>query len=168
MNKNKTPESYEVLLKNIKEILGETPDNSLLILENSAGDKIGQKLEELGGIISDIGNPRLRICLDTCHLHAAGYDLSTPQKLDVFLQEFDKLIGLSRLEVWHLNDSRDEFASSRDRHENIGEGKVGAETLKLILNHPKLCNLSFILEVPGVEGDGPDKENIERVKGLIK
>ncbi len=158
----------KLLIKRIKTILASTPSGALFIAENSGTRKIGQTLDELSEVVNEVNNSRLRICLDTCHLHVAGYDLCGKEKLEAFLKEFDKKIGLERLECFHLNDSRDEFGSLRDRHDNIGEGKVGKEVFKLILNHPKLKHLPFILEVPGFDDQGPDQKNVELVQSLSR
>jgi deoxyribonuclease-4 len=82
------------------------------------------------------------------------------------LEEFNQKIGLNKLVVWHLNDSRDPFASGRDRHENIGQGTIGQEEFRLIINHPQLKLLPFIIETPGFVGQGPDKKNLDILKGL--
>ncbi len=167
-------ERYPLLIRNIKAVLKKAPKDVLFIIEDMGMWKIGRSLDEIASIISDVcaGAPdvncqRLKVCLDTCHLHVAGYDLSTKEKLDDFLKEFDKDIGLDRLECFHINDSRDEFGSLRDRHENIGGGKVGKDVFKLVLNHPKLKHLPFLLEVPGFDDQGPDKKNVEILKSLI-
>lgn len=165
---NEQDSFYNLFIANIKEILSKTPEDTYFIIENAGNKKIGLRLEEIGDIIKDIGNPRVRVCLDTCHLHAAGYDLSSAEKLDSFLNEFDKLIGLKNLELIHLNDSKDPLGSFRDRHENIGKGNVGEDVFKLLVNHPKLQQTSFILEVPGYDDKGPDKENIDIVKSFIR
>lgn len=156
---------HEILQRNIMEVLDATPKDTLFIVENAGTRKIGQKLDEIGMITK--WDPRLRVCLDTCHLHAAGYDLSDPEKLDLFLKTFDVVVGLEKLELIHINDSRDEFGSLRDRHENIGEGKVGMEVFRLLLNHSKTKSLPFIAEVPGFEGAGPDRKNLEILKNLV-
>lgn len=160
-------EDYWVVVGRIQEILDSTPEETLLILENSGNRKIGVKLEELGEIIREVGNPRVRVCLDTCHLHAAGYDIRTKEKLDEFLTYFDATIGADSLEVWHANDSRDPFGSFRDRHDNIGEGMVGREVFQLLLNHPRMKTIPFIAETPGFDGNGPDKKNLDILKSLI-
>ncbi|MDO8564947.1 MAG: deoxyribonuclease IV [bacterium] len=159
---------YELLIKNIKDILEKTPENTFFIIENAGTRKIGRTLEEIASIVSNVNSQRLKVCLDTCHLHAAGYDLRSPKKLQEFLEEFDRAVGLSRLEVFHLNDSRDAFGSLADRHQNIGEGAVGKEVFKGILNHPKLKHLSFIIETPGFDDRGPDKKNLDILKSMIK
>lgn len=158
---------YETLLENTREILAETPEESLFIIENVATRKIGRLLDELAQIVSDLNNPRVKVCLDTCHLHAAGYDLSTAEKLEAFLNEFDTKIGLDKIELFHLNDSRDPFGSMRDRHDNLGQGEVPESVFKLLLNHSKLTHIPFILETPGFDKKGPDKQNIAIAKGYI-
>ncbi len=160
-------ENYQTLIKNIKEVLKNAPKDVLFLIEDAGTRKIGRRIEEIGKIIRDIGDDRLRVCLDTCHLHAAGYDLRTKEKFDDFLKLFDKEVGLDRLELFHINDSRDPFGSLRDRHENIGEGAVGREVFTLLLNHPKTRNLSFISETPGFDGNGPDKKNLDILRSLV-
>jgi deoxyribonuclease-4 len=159
--------NYTVLIKNIQKVLDNTPDETYLILENSGTRKIGQVIEQLAEIVTDVANKRLRICLDTCHLHAAGYDLKKIDNFDSFLNNFDKKIGLDRLHAIHLNDSRDLLGSLRDRHDNIGEGNVGVEVFRNFLNNKFTQKLPFILEVPGFDNKGPDKINLDLVKKLI-
>jgi len=147
-------DSQERLLRsNVLEILEKTPENTYLIAENAGTRKIGQTLEEL----YEIGtwHPRIKICLDTCHLHVAGFHLR-----DFKMRE--------KLEVIHANDSKDEFGSLRDRHENIGQGKVGFGEFKKIMNDSRLKNIPFILEVPGFHGEGPDAENLNILKSLCR
>lgn len=159
---------YDLLISHIKTILKKTPSNTLFIIENMGMRKIGRDLAEIAQIMSDVSSQRLKVCLDTCHLHAAGYDMTTREKLDEFLEMFDRTIGLERLECFHINDSRDEFDSLRDRHDNIGEGKVGKDVFKLLINHPKTKHLPFILEVPGFDDTGPDKKNMDILKSFVK
>lgn len=158
--------SYETLIKNCKEVLSTAPKDVLFIIENAGTKKIGATFDEIGQIIKDLDDPRVRVCVDTCHSHAAGYDLSTKEKLEGFLNLFDSLIGISKLELFHCNDSKDPLGAFRDRHENIGEGKVGLETVKLLLNHETTKQLPFILEVPGYDKKGPDKKNIDTLLAL--
>lgn len=160
------PADYSLLVTSIKEILQKTPYDTYFIIENAGNRKIGLKFEEIGKIIKEVGSDRVKVCLDTCHANDAGYDFSTAEKLDEFLQEFDQLIGLDRLEVIHTNDSRNPRGSLRDQHANIGEGTIGINVFPLLLHHPKLKKLPFILEVPG-EGSGPTKESIDSLKKLL-
>lgn len=155
------------LILNIKEILKNTPENTLFIIENSGTKKIGQDLSEISEIIKEINSGRLRICLDTCHLYSAGYKFETKAEFDFFLEKLAKLDLINRLELWHLNDSKDHFGSGRDRHENIGQGKIGLKEFEIILNHPKMKNLPFIIETPGFDKKGPDKKNLYILKSLI-
>jgi deoxyribonuclease-4 len=160
--------NFPVLIENIKKVLDNSPENSYFLAENAGNRKIGKDLEELARIVEGVNNPRLRICLDTCHLYSAGYDIVKPDETDKLLEWFDTRIGLDKLEVIHLNDSRDPFGSFRDRHENIGEGTLDIETFRYWINHPKLASVPFILEVPGLDKKGPDKHNVDLVKSLIK
>jgi deoxyribonuclease-4 len=161
-------DTFNGVTKNIKKILSETPEDTFLILENAGNRKIGKDLQDLADILGQVDNPRVRICLDTCHLHAAGYDLRTSESFEAFLQDFDKKIGLNKLEVIHANDSRDPFSSLRDRHENIGKGEVGINVFTHLLNHPQTKHLPFIIETPGFDDKGPDKANLDILKSLIK
>ncbi len=164
----RTSESYKNLISQLKTVLEETPKNTVLILENAGNRKIGRTIEQLSNILEDVNDDRIKVCLDTCHLHAAGYDLNSQDNFENFLSDFDNKIGFNKLEVMHLNDSRDEFGSLRDRHENIGEGKVGIQVFKNLLNNPRTKQLPFILETPGFDDKGPDKQNFDILKGFIK
>lgn len=159
--------NFTTLLTNIKEILEKSPPSTLFIIENAATRKIGQTLEEIAEIIRALNNDRVRVCLDTCHLHAAGYILSSSTDFATFLKKFDNLIGIEKLEIIHANDSKDPPGSLRDRHENIGEGQVGLEVFRNFLTHPSTCRLPFIIETPGFDKKIPDEENFRRLKSLI-
>ena len=161
------PDRHETLISNIKKTLAESPQDRWFIAENAGNRKIGKSIDELARIVADVDDRRLKICLDTCHLHAAGYDLRSAGALDTFVSDFDSKIGLDRLAVIHVNDSRDPFGALRDRHENIGHGSIGTEPFRLLVNHPKLRDALFILEVPGFDKTGPDKANVDIIKGLI-
>ncbi|GIW17351.1 MAG: putative endonuclease 4 [Tepidiforma sp.] len=151
-------------------VLEDDPANpALLILENNAGQGncIGGKFGELGAIIRAMGSPpRAGICLDTCHAYAMGYDIATPAGLEAALEEFDRELGLSRLVAVHANDTKLPIGTFRDRHENIGEGHLGLEGFRTIIGHPAFAEVPFLLEVPGFEGDGPDRKNVQRLKRL--
>ena len=164
---DKTDLKYKTLITNLKEIISKTPSQSLLMIENAGNNKIGQTIEEISSIIKDVDSPRVKVCLDTCHLYSAGYDLSTIGKYNDFFSKFEKLIGVSRLELFHFNDSRDPFASGHDRHENIGVGTIPIEEFKIIMAQKKTKELAFIIETPGFADAGPDKQNLDILKGLI-
>ena len=158
---------YQILINNIKEILQKTSKESLFIIENAGNRKIGQTLEEISQIVKDVNNPRVRICFDTCHLFSNGYKFDSNSELDVFLDKLEKLNLLDKLELWHMNDSRDEFDSGHDRHGNIGQGKMSIDEFKILLNHPKTKDYPFIIETPGFDGNGPDQKNLDILKSLI-
>lgn len=141
-----------------------------LILETAAGagGSIGRSFSELGQILKTVNDQRLRICLDSAHVFAAGYELRTLPGVESMLEEFEQEIGLNNLVAIHANDSRVDFKSGRDRHENIGEGFIGRTGFANLINHPKLKELPFILEVPGFSGSGPDQNNIQLLKSLIR
>ena len=119
-----------------------------VLLETMAGkgSEIGCKFEELKAIIDGVGSNEVGVCLDTCHVYDAGYDIVND--LDGVLEEFDKVIGLDKLYALHLNDSKNPFSSHKDRHACIGTGNLGAETFRRIVNHPKLAEKPMILETP--------------------
>ena len=119
-----------------------------VLLETMAGkgSEIGGKFEELKMIIDAVGSPKLGVCIDTCHVYDGGYDIV--QDLDGVLAEFDRIVGLDRLKALHLNDSKNPFASHKDRHECIGQGSLGLETFETIINHPQLRGRPMILETP--------------------
>ena len=138
-----------------------------VLLETMAGKgtEVGRSFEEIAEIISRVElKDHMGVCLDTCHVYDAGYDIVND--LDGVLEKFDEIIGLERLKAIHLNDSKNPFASHKDRHEKIGEGSIGTEAIARIINHPKLKGIPFFLETPN-ELDGYAKE-IELLKGLYE
>lgn len=119
-----------------------------VLLETMAGkgSEIGGRFEELKDILDAVGSENVGVCLDTCHVYDGGYDIV--DDLDGVLAEFDRVIGLGRLHALHLNDSKNPFASHKDRHECLGKGSLGLETFRRIVNHPRLKDKSMILETP--------------------
>ena len=119
-----------------------------VLLEGMAGkgSEVGGKFEHLRAIIDGVGKDNIGVCLDTCHMYDAGYDIVND--LDGVLSEFDRIVGLDRLKALHLNDSKNPYASHKDRHECLGEGHLGLETFRTIVNHPLLKDKPFILETP--------------------
>ncbi len=154
-------EQISALLNNI--LFPEMKTTVLLETMAGKGSEVGSKFEELKAIIDKTKlNEKLGICLDTCHVYDAGYDIVN--NLDGVLDEFDRVIGLDRLKAIHLNDSKNPFSSHKDRHEKIGEGSLGIDAITRIINHPKLRNLPFYLETPN-EIDGYARE-IKLLQGL--
>lgn len=151
----------------IAEALEAAGGDTAVYLENTAGagDTIGRTFTQLREVFDGTGvSERLGFCLDTQHLFASGFPIHEADGLESVLDEFDETVGIDRLRCLHLNDSKTDFASNRDRHENLGDGKIGADAFRRILSHPALQELPVILEVPGLEGDGPDQENMDRAR----
>lgn len=123
-------------------------DKTELILETDAGSgtHLGATFEEIREIVETVGSPRLKVCLDTCHIFAAGYDIAN--HTEKVFEKFDKLVGLDKLSVLHLNDSKTTLGSRVDRHEEIGKGEIGIDTFEKIVNFPFLKELSGIIETP--------------------
>ena len=122
------------------------PVTVLLEAMAGKGSEVGGRFEELKMIIDAVGSPDLGVCIDTCHIYDAGYDIVND--LDGVLDEFDRIVGLDRLRALHLNDSKNPFASHKDRHECLGQGSLGVETFRSIVNHPLLKDKPMILETP--------------------
>ena len=161
-------EVMDKIVAAIKKILKETDNQRFLILENSAGagNIIGDKFSEIGKIIKAVDSDRLKVTLDTAHAFASGYDLSTMEGLNKTISEFNKEIGIERLVCLHLNDSAIPLGGLRDRHADIGEGYIGLEGFKNIINHPKLKKLPGILETPSLKGKG-EIDNLKILRSLV-
>ncbi len=148
-----------------KVIYPEMTTTILLETMSGKGSEVGRNFEELRAIIDRCElSEKLGVCLDTCHVNDAEYDVVN--NLDGVLEEFDKVLGIDRLKAIHINDSKNPFGSHKDRHERIGEGSIGLEAFERIINHPSLRELPFYLETPN-ELDGYKKE-IEILRGLYK
>ncbi len=140
-----------------------------ILIETTAGQGscLGASFEEIGAMLDTIDakpglKKRVGVCLDTCHVFAAGYPLAPAAALDETLRAFDRHIGLKRLKVIHANDSKRELGSRVDRHEAIGKGKIGREAFRLLINHPKLAGIPFILETPKEGPDGKPCPKVDR------
>lgn len=154
------------IVEALNEILTEE-QNTTVLLETMAGkgSEVGRKFEELKVIIDNVKlSNKLGVCLDTCHVYDAGYDIVND--LDGVLDEFDRVMGIERLKAIHINDSKNPFESHKDRHEKIGEGFIGVDTFEKLINNPRLAELPFYLETPN-ELDGYEKE-IALLKSLRK
>ncbi len=147
-----TQDGVAVGTQRIIDILNEVlmgDGSTFILLEGMSGkgSEIGSKFEELRDIIEGVDHKHLMgVCLDTCHLYSAGYDIVND--LEGVIEAFDKIVGLERLKAVHLNDSKMDFGSNKDRHEKIGEGTIGEEALMALVHHPKLRHLPFFLETP--------------------
>jgi deoxyribonuclease-4 len=139
-------------------------------LETTAGQgtNLGYRFEHLVAIIEGMeAKDRLAVCYDTCHTLAAGYDFRTPEGYAQVFQQFDEIIGLDRLRVFHLNDSKQALGSRRDRHAHIGEGSVGLEAFRYFLNDPRFEEIPMLLETPKSKDMHEDVENLARLRTLI-
>lgn len=146
-------------------------DRCPLLLENTAGagGTMGRTFGELAELIQRSGaDKRLGVCLDSCHLLASGHDIRTPDGLGRVVDECEQELGLERLRCLHLNDSKGPLGSNRDRHANLGEGELGEQALSTFLAEPRFDELAVLLEVPGPEGKGPDRRQVEIARRLRK
>ena len=153
------------IVEGVQAVLGSCPASVRLVLENSSGggDLLGSRIEELALILERAGPgaDRLAFCLDTAHLWGAGYDVSTAEGARAVIDRFEALIGLDRLPLIHLNDSRSALGSLADRHEHVGAGRIGPLGLGALLRDPRLARATFIMETPGTD-EGWDAVNMRR------
>ncbi len=156
-------------------VLEQTSDYRVkILLETTAGQgtSLGYRLEHLAEILEMAEfQDRLGICLDTCHAFAAGYDFRTVKAYSQFLREFDRILGLARLRLFHINDSKNGLGSRVDRHEHLGAGCIGLKAFSFFLNDPKLAHLPFLIETPkgkNKRGQDWDSVNLNLLKSLIK
>ena len=164
---------FEQILPQVTEHLRQVmdranPASARLLIENNAGmgGCVGARFEELRAMMDAVGDPRIGVCFDTCHAFASGYDERTPEAASATLDEWERVVGLERLEVVHCNDSQTRLGSNRDRHANIGLGEIGEDGFRALLRDPRLSDVPFILEVPGLDGKGPDAANLEVLRRL--
>ena len=159
-------EGIKMIAETLNQIL-KKEQHTTVLLETMAGKgtEVGRSFEELRAILDRVElKEHMGVCLDTCHVYDAGYDIVN--HLDQVLDEFDSIIGLERLRAIHMNDSKNPFASHKDRHEKIGEGSLGVKTFETMVNHPKLQGIPIYLETPN-ELDGYAKE-IKMLRELEK
>lgn len=152
------------IIDGLNEVLENDPSDVKIALETMAGkgSEIGSRFEELAKIIAGVKKKdRVGVCLDTCHINDAGFDVAN---IDEVLNQFDELIGLDKLLVIHINDSINIKGAHKDRHANIGVGLIGFNTLVKYVHHPKLNNIPKILETPWINEKPPYKEEIEMLK----
>jgi deoxyribonuclease-4 len=151
---------------------------TLILLEHTAGQgtSLGATFEQLASIMAKMNDHRrVGVCLDTCHLLASGYDLCSPEGYDATFNQFGRLVGFDRLKAFHLNDSKKPLGSRVDRHEHIGQGCLGLEPFRRIVNDLRFRGLPMLLETPKEEGRPPgkialdqfDERNLEILRGLV-
>jgi len=161
-------------VKNISEAVNEALSGSsgdtTILLENMAGQKncVGARFEELGMILSKVKREkRAAVCLDTCHMFAAGFDLRSRDAVEQTMAVFDECVGYEKLKVVHLNDSKGDLGSNLDRHENVGDGKIGMKGMKAILHHGGMLERPMIMETP-FEDERAMRESLSTVRRLMK
>lgn len=154
----------EQIVETLNEVMFEGMKTTILLETMSGkGSEVGRSFEEIASIIDKVNQKdNIGVCLDTCHIFSAGYDIVN--NLDGVLDEFDRIIGLEKLKAIHLNDSMMPFASNKDRHAKIGEGTIGLDAIVRFINHPKLRNLPFFLETPNEELEYKNEIDLLRSK----
>ncbi len=163
----------ERIAASIRALLAESDPSVMLLLENTAGQgtSVGCRFEHLAAIIEQVGGAaeRVGVCIDTCHTYAAGYDISTPDGYARTFDEFDRVVGLRRIKAFHLNDSKKGLGCRVDRHEHIGQGALGLEAFRCLMNDARFAGLPMVLETPKGDEDGSveDIKNLEVLRGLI-
>lgn len=156
-------------IANVKQVLARTDAKCMLLLETSAGGKrVGNTFEQLASILKGVGlSKRVGVCLDTCHVFTAGYDVRG-RKMKTVLDDFDRIIGLDQLKVVHVNDTEAGLGSGLDRHFHIGQGQIGSPAFKTLLHGKRLKDMTFILETPKGEKKAADKMNLATLRRLAK
>jgi deoxyribonuclease-4 len=159
------------IAENRNQVLSSIPDNSVtLCLETTAGQgsNLGYTFEQIAYIMDRVEDKaHVGVCLDTCHIFAAGYAITDPKDYKQTVNSFDDIIGLDNLKIVHTNDSKTEFGSKKDRHEHIGEGHIGIEAFENFVNDKRFNEIPFILETPKGDDLAEDIENLEKLRSLI-
>ena len=155
-------------VKLIREALARS-ESCRIIYENTAGSPqlLGRDFDETAELIDRTGGPkRLGLCIDSCHLHATGYDVRSPEGMSELVDEIDATVGLGQLKLLHVNDSRDERGSNRDRHAPIGKGEIGRKGLRSFLGEPRVQGVPAVLEGPGIDRRAPGRKDVQLTRRL--
>jgi deoxyribonuclease-4 len=164
--------SLKTIAHSLDQVFEAVPGHTKILLETMAGQgsSLCDKFEQIAEVLHHTKHKnRVGVCLDTCHVFAAGYDLRTPETYHATWKKFDETIGLNRLHAIHLNDSKKELGSHVDRHEDIGKGALGIEVFRLLMNDHRLANIPKILETPETTDVMQDyAKNLETLRSLIK
>lgn len=165
-------EGLRKFAESLNRVFNDLPDNDVIVcLETTAGQgtTLGRTFEEIAEIIDKTeAKERVGVCLDTCHVFASGYDLRTEESTVAVFDEFDRVIGLDNLKVLHLNDSKQPFASNKDRHDHIGKGEIGIPAFTAIVNDDRLSGLPGILETEKDSTGDYDRMNLELLRSLVR
>ena len=155
------------IIKYMSSVLDKT-QSANLILENGSGGggKLGTHIEDIHEIVQGVQSDRVQVCIDTAHIYAGGVLDFKKTSIDSFFKHWRSMMKKELITVLHINDSKTEFGSYLDRHENIGQGCIGIKGFEYLASHTYFSGVPWILEVPGFEGQGPDKQNLEILKKL--
>lgn len=160
------------IARSLDQVHAAIPDHRVVtFLETAAGQGscLGCTFEELGRIIDAVDDRRrVGICVDTCHIFAAGYEIRTPDGYEKMVEEVDRFVGIDNVGVFHLNDSKKALGSRVDRHQHIGEGELGLEPFRLLLNDPRFAKIPKLLETPKTIETESDQRNIATLRGLLR
>ncbi len=169
---NGEDDGIERIVESLNSALEKRPDSRVtLTLETTAGQgtTLGHRFEHLGRIMEKVDKPeRFGVCVDTCHIFAAGYEINTPEGYEKTFEEFDRIVGIDKIKMFHVNDSKRELGSRVDRHEHIGKGHIGLEGFRLLVNDRRFTNTPMILETPKGKEGLEDIENLKVLRGLIE
>ena len=158
-----------LLSENLNKLLHQTEGtNVMIVLETTAGQgtNLGYRFEHIKQVMGSIDQKhRIGVCIDTCHIFASGYDIRTAKSYQATFDKFERIIGIENLKVLHLNDSKSDFRNRVDRHEHIGEGKIGLEAFKLLVNDERFQNIPMIIETP--QNEEMHQVNLATLRGLI-
>jgi len=155
-------------LLEVEDIIAGSPTTLLLETTAGQGSNMGNRFEHLDYIIKNVESKiPIGVCVDTCHIFAAGYDIRTPKTYNATMAEFDRSVGCNHLHLFHLNDSKLELGSRRDRHEHIGKGHIGLEGFRLLLNDSRFVNHPMTLETPKGENLEEDIINLHTLRSLV-
>jgi deoxyribonuclease-4 len=160
------------IAENMNQVLANVSDNTVtLCLETTAGQgsNLGYTFEQIATIMDRVEDKdHLGVCLDTCHIFAAGYAITDPEDYKKTIEQFDDIIGLDNLKIVHTNDSKTEFGSKKDRHEHIGEGHIGIAAFENFVKDERFEDIPFILETPKGDDLAEDVENLKKLRSLVK
>jgi len=164
-------EAVAKTIEGMQQVVEAVPGSVMLIMENTAGggNKLGGTAEELGLLLHGAASERIKVCIDTAHAFEAGIiEEYTPENIKELVDDFDKHVGIKNVVAFHVNDSKTAMGSHHDRHENLGEGFIGLDGFKALAKEKRLHHIAWMLEVPGFEGLGPDKKNLDILKGCFR
>ncbi len=163
-------QAIELIAEGMKEVLARVDSPVPLVMENAAGggDKVGARTLDFKNILELYDTPRMQVCFDTAHAFEAGVvEGYTPATVKALWDEWDEMVGLKRIVALHVNDSKTAFNSHHDRHENLGEGHIGIDGFRALAGDLRLNHAAWMLEVPGIDGEGPDLENMQRLRACF-